>query len=43
MNFSLQQSGTAVAKSLSSTAGSTDRCSSAELFILRNVKDLFMV
>jgi hypothetical protein len=36
MKFSLRQSGTAVAKSSSSTAGSTDRCSSAELFIRRN-------
>jgi hypothetical protein len=35
-NFSLQQSGTAVAKMSSSTAMSTDRCSSAEIFIRRN-------
>jgi hypothetical protein len=36
MNFSLQQFGTAVAKSSSSTAESTGRCSSAKLFIRRN-------
>jgi hypothetical protein len=36
MNFSLQQFGSAVAKSSSSTAGSTVRCSSAKLFIRRN-------
>jgi hypothetical protein len=36
MNFSLQLFGTAVAKSSSSTAGATDRSSSAKLFIRRN-------
>jgi hypothetical protein len=36
MHFSLQQFGTGVAKSSSSMAGSTDRCSSAKLFIRRN-------
>jgi hypothetical protein len=35
-DFSLQQSGTAVAKISSPTAGSNGRCSSAKLFILRN-------
>jgi hypothetical protein len=36
MNFLQQQFSTAVAKSSSSIAGSTGRCSSAEIFILGN-------
>jgi hypothetical protein len=35
-NFSLQQSGTPVEKFSSTTAGATDRCSSADLFVWWN-------